>query len=83
MPIFLQIINERRVYVEKIITIRYDSNDVVYTDNQKMVAFYLEQGEQVLYTLLGNEKKLLFAFSKIKTAESFKKWTENKPKKNK
>lgn len=66
--------------LKKVITIEYDDEDIVLTDDKKMVAFYLMRGEQLLYPVVGYDDKILYAFSKSKTYESFRAWREMKPK---
>jgi len=65
--------------LKKVITIEYEEEDVFTTDDKKMVAFYLMRGEQLLYPMVGYNDKILYAFSKTKTYESFRAWREMKP----
>lgn len=64
--------------MKKKIVIEYDEDDVFITDDKKMVTFYLLRGEQLLYPMIGYNDKILFAFSKSATYDSWRAWRETK-----
>lgn len=59
----------------------YDDRDVAFTDDKKLVAFYTLRDVQPLFLRAGRNERLLYAYSKLETAEYYEIWRSMKPNK--
>ena len=59
----------------------YDDNDVAFTDDKKLVAFYTLRDVQPLFLRVTKNERVLYAYSKLETAEYYDIWRSMKPSK--
>lgn len=52
----------------------YNDEDVAFTDDKKLVAFYTLRDVQPLYLRVSKNDRVLYAYSKIETAEYYDIW---------